>query len=57
VSHKKVKLMNKLLLDNISPIAGETIEFFILIVSSIVLLDRAKNATRRLNNRVSALDQ
>ena len=48
--------MSKLLLDNISLIAGETIEFFILIVSSIVLLDRAKNATSELNTRVAALE-
>jgi hypothetical protein len=32
--------MSKLLLDNISLIAGETIKFFILIVTGIVLLDR-----------------
>jgi hypothetical protein len=49
--------MSKLLLDNISLIAGETIKFFILIVTGIVLLDRVKNSTRRLNTRVSALDE
>jgi hypothetical protein len=49
--------MIKLLLDNISLIAGETIKFFILIVTGIVLLDRVKNLTRRLNTRVDALEQ
>jgi hypothetical protein len=49
--------MNKLLLDNISLIAGETIKFFILVVTGIVLLDRVKNLTRRLNTRVDALEQ
>jgi hypothetical protein len=43
--------MSKLLLDNISLIAGETIKFFILIVTGIVLLDRVKNAMRQLNTR------
>ena len=49
--------MSKLLLDNISLIAGETIKFFILIVTGIVLLDRVKNSTSQLNTKVSALDQ
>jgi hypothetical protein len=48
--------MSKLLLDNISLIAGETIKFFILIVAGIVLLDRVKNSTRLLNTRVGALE-
>jgi chaperonin cofactor prefoldin len=49
--------MSKLLLDNISLIAGETIKFFILIVTGIVLLDRVKNSTRQLNTRAGALDE
>jgi hypothetical protein len=49
--------MSKLLLDNISLIAGETIKLIILIVTGVVLLDRMKNSTRRLNTRVDALDQ
>ena len=48
--------MGKLLLDNISLIAGETIKFFILIVTGVVLLDRVKNAARELNTRVAALE-
>ena len=48
--------MSKLLLDNISLIAGETIKFFILIVTGIVLLDRVKNSARQLNTRVAALE-
>jgi hypothetical protein len=49
--------MSKLLLDNISLIVGETIKFFILIVTGIVLLDRVKNSARRLNTRVGSLEQ
>jgi hypothetical protein len=48
--------MSRLLLDNISLIAGETIEFFILIVNGIVLLDRVKNSTNQLNTRVCAFE-
>ena len=48
--------MGKLLLDNIAGIAGETIKLLILIVASVVLLDRVKNATHQLNNRVAALE-
>jgi len=48
--------MSKLLLDNISLIAGETIKFFILIVTGIVLLDRVNNSARQLNTRVAALE-
>jgi hypothetical protein len=49
--------MSKLLLDNISLLAGETIKFFILIVTGIVLLDRMKNSTRQLNTRADALEE
>jgi hypothetical protein len=49
--------MSKLLLDNISLIAGETIKFFILMVTGIVLLDRVNHPTRRLNTRMGALEQ
>ena len=49
--------MSKLLLGNISLIAGETIKFFILIVTGIVLLDRVKNSTSQLNTRVGGLEQ
>jgi hypothetical protein len=49
--------MSKLLLDNISLIAGETIKFFILVVTGIVLLDRVKNSTRQLNTQVDTLEQ
>jgi len=48
--------MGKLLLDNITGIAGETIKLLILIVSGVVLLDRVKNATRQLNTRVAAME-
>jgi hypothetical protein len=48
--------MGKILLDNISGIAGEMIKFLILIVTGVVLLDRLKNASRELNTRVTALD-
>ena len=50
-------LMGKLLLDNISGIAGEMIKLLILIVTGIVLLDRVKNSTSQLNCKVGALDQ
>ena len=49
--------MGKLLLDNISGIAGEAVKLPVLIVSGVVLLDRVKNATSQLNTRVAALDQ
>jgi hypothetical protein len=49
--------MSKLLLDNISGIAGEAIKLLVLIVTGVVLLDRMKNSTSQLNTRVSALDQ
>jgi hypothetical protein len=49
--------MGKLLLDNLAGIAGETIKLLILIVTGVVLLDRAKNAARRLNTQVSALER
>jgi hypothetical protein len=49
--------MGKLLLDNISGIAGEAIRLLILIVTGVVLLDRVKNSTSQLNTRVGALDQ
>ena len=48
--------MGKLLLDNISGIAGEAIKLLILIVTGIVLLDRVKNATSELNTRVAVLE-
>jgi hypothetical protein len=48
--------MSKLLLDNISIIAGEAFKFMILIVAGVVLLDRLKNAMGALNTRVAALD-
>jgi hypothetical protein len=48
--------MNKLL-DNISLFAGEAIQFIIMIVTGIVLLDRVKNSTRELNKRVGVLEQ
>ena len=48
--------MGKLLLDNITGIAGETIKLLILIVTGIVLLDRVKNSTSQLNKRVAALE-
>ena len=48
--------MDKLLLENIAGIAGETVKLLILIVSGVVLLDRVKNATRQLNTRVAALE-
>jgi len=48
--------MDKLLLENIAGIAGETIKLLILIVTGIVLLDRMKNATRQLNTRVAVLE-
>jgi hypothetical protein len=49
--------MFKLFLDNIAGIAGEAIRLLILIVTGAVLLDRAKNATRTLISRVTALEQ
>jgi hypothetical protein len=49
--------MTKLLLDNISGIAGEAIRLLILIVTGVVLLDSVKNSTSQLNTRVGALDQ
>ena len=49
--------MGKLLLFNISGIAGEVIKLLILIVTGVVLLDRVKNSTSQLNTRVGALDQ
>jgi hypothetical protein len=48
--------MGKLLIDNIAAIAGETIKLLMLIVAGVVLLDRAKNATRELKTRMSALE-
>jgi TATA-binding protein-associated factor Taf7 len=48
--------MDKLLLENIAGIAGETIKLLILMVTGVVVLDRVKNATRRLNTRVAALE-
>jgi hypothetical protein len=48
--------MDRLLLDNLAGIAGETIKLLILIVTGVVLLDRAKNATRELRIRVAALE-
>jgi hypothetical protein len=48
--------MGKLLLDNISGIAGEAIKLLILIVTGVVLLDRAKNSTSQLNKRAAALE-
>jgi outer membrane murein-binding lipoprotein Lpp len=48
--------MGKLFLENIAGIAGETIKLLILMVAGIVLLDRVKNAARRLNTRVAALE-
>ena len=48
--------MIKLLLDNISGIAGEMIKLLILIVTGVVLLDRVKNATSQLNTRVGSLE-
>ena len=50
-------LMGKLLLDNISGIAGEMIKLLILIATGVVLLDRVKNSTSQLNTRVGALEQ
>ena len=35
--------MGKLLLDNISGIAGEAVKLLVLIVTGVVLLDRVKN--------------
>jgi len=49
--------MSKLLLDNISGIAGEAVKLLILIVTGIMLLDRVKNSTNQLNTRVGVLDQ
>jgi hypothetical protein len=48
--------MSKLLLDNISLIAGEAIKLLILFVTGVVLLDRVKNATSALNTRVATLE-
>jgi hypothetical protein len=48
--------MGKLLLDNISGIAGEAIKLLILIVTGVVLLDRVKNSTGELKTRVAALE-
>jgi hypothetical protein len=48
--------MSKLLMDNISIIAGEAFKFMILIVTGVVLLDRLKNGMGVLNTRVTALD-
>ena len=52
----KGMLMSKLLLDNLSLIAGETIKLLILIVTGVVLLDRVKNSTSQLNKRIAALE-
>jgi len=49
--------MDKLLLENIAGIMGETIKLLILIVTGIVLLDRMKNATSQLNTRVTVLER
>jgi hypothetical protein len=37
-------------------IAAEAIKLLILIVTGVVLLDRAKNATMQLNTRVAGLE-
>jgi hypothetical protein len=49
--------MHNLLLDNMGAIVGEAIRILTLIVTAVVLLDRAKNAARDLKKRVDALDQ
>jgi prefoldin subunit 5 len=49
--------MGNLLLDNMGAIVGEAIRLLTLIVTGVVLLDRAKNAARDLKKRVDALDQ
>jgi prefoldin subunit 5 len=49
--------MGNLLLDNMGAIVGEAIRMLTLIVTGVVLLDRAKNAARDLKKRVDALDQ
>jgi prefoldin subunit 5 len=49
--------MGNLLLDNMGTIVGEAIRLLTLIVTGVVLLDRAKNAARDLKKRVDALDQ
>jgi prefoldin subunit 5 len=49
--------MHNLLFDNLGAIAGEAIRILSLIVTGVVLLDRAKNAARDLKKRVDSLDQ
>jgi hypothetical protein len=41
---------------NITGIAAEAIKLLILIITGVVLLDRAKNATMQLNTRVAGLE-
>ena len=48
--------MTRMLLDNMTGIAGELIKLLIMVVTGVVILDRLKNATRILNTRADALE-